>query len=102
VGQLALGSGHVQGSGSRSRSVRRLLGSYEEFKAEVEALPDVGNGVVFLVVRQEDRPVGSTGLVRLRMGWVAVFQAGMVERVTVYTDIDEGRAAAERLAEERG
>lgn len=31
-----------------------------------------------------------------------VFVDGMVVRVTVYTDIDEGRAAAGRLAEQRG
>jgi hypothetical protein len=27
---------------------------------------------------------------------------GLIERVTDYTDIDQARAAAERLAEERG
>jgi hypothetical protein len=27
---------------------------------------------------------------------------GLIERMAVYTDIDEARAAAERLAEERG
>jgi hypothetical protein len=31
-----------------------------------------------------------------------VWEDGLIVRVTNYTDIDEARAAAERLAEERG
>jgi hypothetical protein len=33
---------------------------------------------------------------------VALTVEGLIERVTAYGDIDEARAAAERLAEERG
>jgi hypothetical protein len=40
--------------------------------------------------------------VRLRYAAVAVWGAGMVERVTNYSDIEAARAAAERLAESRG
>jgi hypothetical protein len=38
------------------------------------------------------------------MRWAAVAEwaDGLTTRVTVYTDIDEARAAAERLAQERG
>ena len=97
-----VGLGTFEGRAAVRAQFEDWLGSDEEFEAEVEELLDVGNGVVFLVVRQEGRPVGSTGVVRLRMGWVAVFQAGMVERVTVYPGIDEARAAAARLAESRG
>ena len=33
---------------------------------------------------------------------VGVWREGLIERVTSYRDIDEARAAAERLAESRG
>jgi hypothetical protein len=37
----------------------------------------------------------------LRDAWVCDLPEGLVTRITIYADIDEGRAAAERLAEER-
>jgi hypothetical protein len=40
--------------------------------------------------------------VRLRYAVVGVWVEGLVVRLTNYGNIDEGRAAAERLAEERG
>jgi hypothetical protein len=33
---------------------------------------------------------------------VTLWTDGLIERSSIYTDIDEARAAAERLAEERG
>lgn len=51
---------------------------------------------------QRGRPAGSSGEVTIRYGSVGVWDAGLMVRVTQYSDIDEGRAAAERLAEERG
>jgi hypothetical protein len=33
---------------------------------------------------------------------IGVWHEGMVTRVTTFLDVDEARAAAERLAEERG
>jgi len=48
------------------------------------------------------RPVGSTGWVELRLAIVAVWEEGLIVRGTTYDDPDEARAAAERLAEERG
>ena len=52
--------------------------------------------------RASGRPVGSTGRVENRVVIVAVWEEGLIVRVTTYSDIDEARAAAERLAEERG
>ena len=77
------------------------IGAYEEFEFEPEQILDLGNGVVFAMVRQTARPVGSTGYVRLHHANVIVWVDGVVARDTHYNDIDEARAAAERLAEER-
>jgi len=76
--------------------------SNEDFETEPEEQLDLGNGVGFTVAIQKGRPVGSSGEVRLRYALVSVWVDGLVVRVTNYADIDEGRAAAERLAQERG
>jgi ketosteroid isomerase-like protein len=54
------------------------------------------------VLVQKGRPVRSSGEVQLRYGTVSVWEDGKIARITNYTDIDEARAAAERLAQERG
>jgi ketosteroid isomerase-like protein len=76
--------------------------AYEEFEWRSEGILDLGNGVVFGVARASGRPVGSTGRVELRLAIVAVWEEGLIVRITTYDDTDEARAAAERLAEERG
>ena len=48
------------------------------------------------------RPVGSSGEVRFRYGIVAIWTNGVIEQDMRNVDVDEARAAAERLAEERG
>jgi len=75
--------------------------SYDEWEIELEHLLDVGNGVVYAVVMERARPTGSTGRVQLRYAAVVVFAENLIARATTYPDIDEARAAAERLAQER-
>jgi hypothetical protein len=78
------------------------LGSYEEMQWEAEEIRDLGNGITLAVVVQTGRPVGSTGEVQVRSAGVSIWTDGLVERVRNYADIDQGRAAPERLAAERG
>ncbi len=78
------------------------LGSYEEFEVDVEELLDLGNGVTFGVLVQKARPAGSVGYVRYRFAQVVTWVDGVIVRIAGYNDIDQARAAAERLAEERG
>jgi hypothetical protein len=75
--------------------------SYEELRVEREEILSLGNGVTFSVVNQKARLVGSSNEIRHRNAVVAIGVEGLIERVVFYTDIDEARAAAERLAEER-
>jgi uncharacterized protein (TIGR02246 family) len=86
-------------------AIRSLLedwfGTYEELEFGLEEVRDLGNGVVFAVVVQNARPAGSAGHLRAREGWVFVWVRGLIARLTTY-EVDEARAAAERLAEERG
>jgi uncharacterized protein (TIGR02246 family) len=80
------------------------LSAYEEYQLEPEEILDLGNGVVFAVARINARLVGSAGSGLMRRRPLAfIWMEGLVARVTAYADsIDDGRAAAERLAESRG
>ena len=89
-----------EGRPAISRFLEDWFGAYEELEYEPEEVSDLGNGVVFAVVMQDGRPVGSAGRLRQREGWVFLWVRGLIARLTT-SEIDEARAAAERLAEER-
>jgi ketosteroid isomerase-like protein len=74
---------------------------YELSGAEAEEMLALGNDVTFVVLTLKGRPADSVGEVHLRYAAVTEWVDGMVVRDTNYTDIDEGRGAAERLAGER-
>ena len=95
----ALGD-HFEGRAAIRSFIEDWFGAYEELKFGLEEVRDLGKGVVFAVVTQNGRPVGGAGHVRQREGWVYVWVGGLIAQFTV-SDIDEARAAAERLAEER-
>jgi ketosteroid isomerase-like protein len=76
--------------------------SYSGIEWAAEEIRDLGSEVTFAVVLQRARVVGSSGSVQLRYAAVAQWASGLIMRNTTYTNIDEGRAAAERLAQERG
>jgi ketosteroid isomerase-like protein len=76
--------------------------AFDELDVELAQVSHLGGGVVFAVVIQDGRLVGSPGRVRQREGWVYLCVGGSIERLTTYPDTDEARAAAERLAEGRG
>jgi len=78
------------------------LSAYDEFRAEPEETVDFGYGVILTIVRQDGRPAGGTGQVQTRMTVISEWVDGKIVRVIVHHEIDEGRAAAEHLAEERG
>jgi hypothetical protein len=60
-------------------------------------------GWCFPSVAKTRVPAGGTAHVRTREAHVTEWTEGVVVKMmTVYTDIDEGRAAAARLAESRG
>jgi ketosteroid isomerase-like protein len=79
------------------------MGAYDEVEWVPGEPVDLGNGVLFEVVHQKGRPVGVTGVVHQSGGWFFVWVDGLIASHTIYPedDIDEARAAAERLAEER-
>ena len=77
-----------------------LTEAFADFEYESEDFRDLGSGVTCGVLVA--RPQGSDGFVENRIGVVAIWRDGRIARGRAYTDIDEARAAAERLAQERG
>ena len=74
--------------------------AYEELDFELEKVSHLGGGVVFAVVSQDGRLVGSAGRIRQREGWVYLCVGGSIARLTT-SEVDQARASAERLAQER-
>ena len=95
----ALGD-HFEGRAAIRSFIEDWFGAYEELEFGLEEVRALGKGVVLAVVTQNGRPVGSAGHVRQREGWVYVWVGGLVAQLTIF-DIDEARAAAESLAQER-
>jgi uncharacterized protein (TIGR02246 family) len=92
--------GPFEGRAAIRSMLEEWFATYEELEFGLEEVRDLGNGVVFAVVVQNGRPAGSAGHVRQREGWVFVWVRGLVARLAT-SEVDEARAAAERLAQER-
>ncbi len=97
----ALGLGTYRGVEVIRGSFEEWTAMYEDFAVEIEENLDLGSGVMLSVTRQRGRMAGSTGYVEFLYASVTEWADGVIERVTPHTDIDEARAAAERLAAER-
>ena len=99
----AWGVGIFEGHAAIRGFAEDWLGSYEEYRAEADEVLDLGHGVIFVTYRERARVAGSQAYLERRQAFVAsVRPDGLLERQTWYADIDEARAAAERLAQERG
>ena len=94
--------GIYEGAAAIRSFLEDWIGTFEEYEQEIVESRDLGDGVVFVVVRFHGRPAGSTGRMKETLCLTLIWVAGVCVRVVARTDIDQARAAAERLAEERG
>jgi ketosteroid isomerase-like protein len=93
----------VEGRAAIRGFLDEWFGSFAELRFKVEEFVVLDDGVVLAVVSQEGRPVGVDGQVHQREGWAIHWSAdGLLVRLTTNNDIGEVRAAAARLAQERG
>jgi ketosteroid isomerase-like protein len=98
-----IGMGVFEGRDGVRGLIEDWWGAFEDWEQVIEELRDLGNGVALALYLQRGRPGGSSGFVELRFGAVGIVGGdGLTERITYYTDLGEARAAAERLAQERG
>jgi ketosteroid isomerase-like protein len=95
------GMGTFQGKDAMRAFFQDWGSSYAQLEWKAEEVLDLGNEVTFAVIFQKGRIVES-GSIQLRYASVAEWRDGLIVRNTTYRDVDEARAAGERLAEERG
>jgi hypothetical protein len=97
-----MGVSIFEGYDAIRRFLEEWLSSYDESEDEAEEITEFGNGVVLAVIRGKAHPAGSPSDVQVtaRRNAVAVWADDLILRITIYRDIDEARAAAERLATE--
>jgi ketosteroid isomerase-like protein len=76
--------------------------AYQTFEQAIEEFGDLGDDVTLVVTLHRAQLPGSGGFVEGRYARVLTWTDGLIQRVTVYADVDEARAAAEQLAQERG
>src|ERR1039458_2471118 len=78
------------------------IGSYEDFEIESRRFSTSETELRLRSLSRQAGPLASTGHVSVRLALVTAWADGMVVRVITSRDIDEARATAERLAQERG
>ncbi len=80
-------------------------GRYEDYEIELTEIQDLGSGVVLVKSSQSGSLLDSPNSARLPpeiMLHAFVWESGVATRIVSSGDTPEARAAAERLAEERG
>jgi ketosteroid isomerase-like protein len=100
MSDMALGT--FEGAGQIRGFLEDWWGTWGDHLVEAEEMADLGHGVMYAHAHEAGRPMASDGYVEQHRGWVFVWVDRMIERFTAYLDVDEARAAAERLAQERG
>ncbi len=101
VDMTRLGLGSYSGPVAIRRFLENWIGASDEVEFLLDEALDLGNGVTLASVRQNARPVGTKGLLRFRYYAVYSWVERICLQVTHYRAVDEARAAAERLAQER-
>lgn len=98
----SIGVGVHKGAGAFRRFCEDWLDPYDEWTVESEEIADLGGGAVFALLLQRARLTGSNAKTQFRYAQLSEWVGDVSVRSTFWTDIGEGRAAAERLAHERG
>jgi hypothetical protein len=98
----SVGLGRFEGSAAIHGYLADWTSAYEEQDVQRWDGRDLGRGIVFVVTVFQARPRGSQSLVREEWAFTVTWADGVIVRVDASRDIDGARAAAERLAKERG
>jgi len=96
-----VGMGTFQGPAAIRGFWEDWWASYEHLEIDVLEIREIGNGVVLAAFHFKGPPKGTTAEAQTYIALVYKWVHGRVANVTTYFDVDEGRAAAERLAEEQ-
>jgi ketosteroid isomerase-like protein len=94
--------GSLEGFAAIRAFVRDYWLMWDDHHHYVEENVDLGHGVFCMAIREHGRMKGSDADLEAKWASVSLVVEGRVVRQTTYSDLDEARAAAERLAQERG
>jgi ketosteroid isomerase-like protein len=97
-----LGLGTYEGADAIRALFEDWFRSYAEYETTADEILRFGENVILTINTQMARLPGSSGFVRLHDAYVFLFEDGLIARHTPYQNINQARAAAERLAKERG
>jgi ketosteroid isomerase-like protein len=96
-----LGLGVFEGAAAIRGWLEDWFGAWVGLRLDMREIVDLGRGVVFASVLEGGRPAKGGGHIEQQRGWAILGENGKITHTMIYGDIDEARAAAERLAEER-
>jgi ketosteroid isomerase-like protein len=96
-----VGLGTFEGLAAILGFIQEYWSMWEEHHHHVDEIVDLGHGVGYTIIREDGRMKGGDARVEARNAWVAVWDDGRVVRTKMYTDLDDARADAELLAQER-
>jgi len=96
------GLGQFEGRPAIRRFIEEFRGSFDTFVFKVQEVLNFGDGIIYGRQLITGRLRGGKGEVSMPSGWVLTFDDGLIARCASYKDPDDARAAAERLAKERG
>jgi ketosteroid isomerase-like protein len=97
-----MGLGIYEGIAACREFIEGYWAIWEDHHHKIEEILDCGHGVLSVAIWEDGCPKGSDARVQMRHLQVFEWVRGKIIRITGYPDIDEARAAAERLAQERG
>jgi ketosteroid isomerase-like protein len=93
------GLGTYEGAAAIRSWVEDWFGTWADLRLDVLDVVDLGHGVAFSRVREGGRLSDGDGHVEQQRGWVILGAQEKIERIEIYLDIDQARAAAQRLAQ---
>ncbi len=99
--RIGMGVGVVEGVGAIRRLIIDFYRRFDNPRIELNEVRDLGNGITFAVFASEGRIPGGEGVITERVAQIQEWVDGLVVRVIDFRDIDEARAAAACLAEQR-
>jgi ketosteroid isomerase-like protein len=81
--------------------VEDWFGSFADLAFELREVRHISNGVVLVLIDRCGRPVGTLATIQQLEAWAIEWATGHITQLASYLDINEARAAAKRLAQER-
>jgi hypothetical protein len=97
----SMGLGLYEGRAAYREFFDDWVSSYEEWFSEPEQIEEFAEDVTVQALRQGGRLRGSQQWVELRWAQVCLWEGNRVRRAVNYSTLDEARAAAEAMAENR-